>query len=99
MDINEYQREAVKTKHDDVHQDSLMLGVRLATRDVINAEHSEPTKEQTILMMHKLGDLLWYVANIAELSGYTMSELAAANLIRARLHKDKMKMNLEGDIT
>jgi NTP pyrophosphatase (non-canonical NTP hydrolase) len=46
---------------------------------------------------YELGDLLWYVANLASELGYTMSEIATMNINKLKDRKDRGVLKGDGD--
>jgi NTP pyrophosphatase (non-canonical NTP hydrolase) len=55
----------------------------------------ELTDEQTDLMARELGDVLWYVANLARLLGFSLADIASMNL--RKLADRKARGTLRGD--
>ena len=114
MDLNEYQREAVKTAvfpaEDGIAYCSLKLcgeagehaekvGKLYFRHDSGELEHMQ--KDMMDAKVHsivqELGDVMWYVANLAELYGYTLEEIAQMNLVKLRDRQERGVLKGSGD--
>lgn len=88
MTLDEYQAEAVKTLHKDA--DPIYLAGKLMREA---AEVAEPLLKfryhgkalDQAALMHELGDTLWYLATLADLMGWSLDDVAAANVANERL--------------
>lgn len=94
MDFNTYQKEALRTDRvpDDDDAGSLivpMLGLAGETGQLLS-EYKKHLRDGEAHRLFKervseeLGDLLWYVANVASKFDLSLSEIADANLIKVR---------------
>ena len=87
MNFDEYQQEAVKTRH--VRADAVYLAAKLtieaaevAQPIIKDAYHDKPAAADDIA--EELGDVLWYLANLADLCDMTLADIAAANIAKLR---------------
>ncbi len=97
MTFLEYQQEALKTLHPS--GDAMYLATKLMCEA---AEVTEPIAKNTYHGKHldseviadELGDVLWYLATLANLFGYTLDEIVEKNIakIRAR-HGERYNAN------
>ena len=54
-------------------------------------------QERTAEIVKELGDVLWYVANIAADLGTTLEEVAARNIEKLRSRADRDRLHGSGD--
>ena len=87
MDFNEYQQQAMKTKQGTA--DLLYSATKLhceageLAQPVIKHEyHGKPLDVEA--MIDEAGDLLWYLASIAQDLGVTLEEIAQRNIDKLR---------------
>jgi NTP pyrophosphatase (non-canonical NTP hydrolase) len=97
MDFNSYQKEALHTDRvpaDDGANDTLslivpMLGLAGETGQLLS-EYKKHLRDSGAHLLFKdraseeLGDLLWYIANVASKFGLSLSEIAVANLAKVK---------------
>lgn len=94
MTLDSYQRKALET--DCVHENALVYAVlklngeagevaELLGKSLRPSACQEGLKHKMLL---ELGDVLWYVAKIANELGYTLSEVADANLQKLQARKE-----------
>lgn len=53
-----------------------------------------PVRKEKLL--YELSDVLWYLARLSSEIGFSLDEVAAANLYKLQLRKDKDKLHGEG---
>ena len=90
MNMNDYQREALRTAGDPSAPGWLfekLLGLPEECGEVLGAVkkaeyHGHVTSSETI--KKELGDVLWYVATIAHWYGFDLGDVAAANVEKLR---------------
>ena len=101
MKLNDYQNEARKTAiypiDDGLTYTALGLcgeagEVAEKIKKFIRGDNSISLKED---LLHELGDVLWYLSNLAFECGYTLQEVAEVNLnkLGARMLSDTIKGN------
>lgn len=110
--FNEYQKKATTTHltHDVVTFDRLMcLGLGLCGEAGEVAEKVKkiyrdngrldavPTDEQKAALNKELGDVLWYLAVMADGLGLNLADIAASNLEKLRLRAEQGKISGSGD--
>ncbi|GAA1648797.1 nucleoside triphosphate pyrophosphohydrolase family protein [Actinoplanes couchii] len=90
MDLNEYQRAALRTaaprdKHNEVFH--LLLGlvgetgeVAEKAKKIVRDHGSDFSRWDTEDLKKELGDTLWYVAVLADHFGLTLADVAAGNV-------------------
>ena len=94
MDFNSYQEEALHTDRVPVQDEDIslivpMLGLVGETGQLLS-EYKKHLRDGEAHRLFKervseeLGDLLWYIANVASKFDLTLSEIAAANLVKVR---------------
>jgi len=55
------------------------------------------TKDRKKLLIKELGDVLWYLANIASDINVTLEDIAKSNLQKLNLRKEKNMLHGDGD--
>ena len=94
MDFNNYQNEALRTDRVPEDDDSAslivpMLGLAGETGQLLS-EYKKHLRDGEAHRLFKervseeLGDLLWYIANVASKFDLSLSEIAAANLVKVK---------------
>ena len=94
MDFNNYQKEALRTDRVPEDDDSAslivpMLGLAGETGQLLS-EYKKHLRDGEAHRLFKervseeLGDLLWYIANVASKFDLSLSEIAAANLVKVK---------------
>lgn len=48
-------------------------------------------------VVQELGDVLWYVANLADMYGYTLSEIAEMNIVKLKDRQERGVLKGSGD--
>ena len=87
MTLNEYQEEAKQTRG--AQCDRLYLGVKLleeaseASQPVIK-EHYHGKAIDVGHLMDELGDVLWYIATLADEFGWSLQDVAEYNILKLR---------------
>lgn len=86
--LNEYQDEAMRTHVEDpIRLPAYSLGLAGEAGEVCDlikkhlGHGHELDKEKVKL---ELGDVLWYVAGLAHVLGFSLSEVAAANILKLK---------------
>lgn len=90
MNMNDFQREALRTAGDPTNTGWLfekLLGLPEEVGEVLGAikkaeYHGHTTSSESI--KKELGDVLWYVSCIAYWYGYDLSDVATANVEKLR---------------
>lgn len=100
MDLNKYQKEAAKTafyEHDDIAY--CALGITGESGEI--ADHVKKmlrddagilTDERRENLKKELGDVLWYLSRMAGKLGYTLDDIAIANIQKI---KDRLSRNVQ----
>ena len=103
--LDEYQKFAVSTA-DDCAQNPLYLAVGLCeeagevagkVKKVVRDHHGFFTVDREKAVALELGDVLWYLANMAHKVGFSLSEIAALNEIKVRERIKFDTLHGEGD--
>jgi len=64
---------------------------------VIRDDESVLSQERRVALAHELGDVLWYVANLARELGYDLEAIGAMNLNKLASRKTREKLGGSGD--
>lgn len=85
MDFNEYQKHAKRTLTDDADCLNMVLGIAGEAGEV--ADYYKKTLYQkhgfcVNRVIEELGDILWYIANLATMYGVSLEEVARWNVIK-----------------
>ncbi len=103
MELNEYQKESRKTK---MYPEKLEGGIYYSTLGLCGEAGELANKVKKIArdnnfdkegIKGELGDILWYVASVAEEIGYSLDEIAASNLEKLNKRKQEGKISGNGD--
>ncbi len=108
MEIDDYQKESSKTlRVDSSELDKLLystLGlagesgeVANKVKKIIRDDGSQLSNKKKQEIASELGDVLWYLARVAELNGYKLSEIAQMNLDKLFSRMDRGKLGGDGD--
>lgn len=97
-DFNDYQKEAKSTAiySDEVALRYLSLGIAGEAGEFagkIAKHYRDGTRLNDVDLAKELGDILWFVALLADYLGYDMSEIARMNINKL---KDRQKRNVLG---
>ncbi len=106
MEINHYQQEAIRTA---IYPDNMRvtyptLGLAGEAGEVaekvkkVHRDHGgffDPIAKQAL--RKEIGDVLWYCAALASDLGFTLQEVAEANLEKLRARREKNLISGEGD--
>lgn len=85
MQLNEYQRQAMRT-HEATHPMRLagyglgLSGEAGEVADLLKKHLTHGHQLDLEKMALELGDVLWYVAGVAEMMGLTLDEIASKNI-------------------
>ena len=89
LTLNEYQRRAKRTRRDDQNQNEALanaaLGIAGEAGEVADTvkkalyQHHIIDRQQAL---EELGDVLWYISWLADLYGYTLEDVAHANILK-----------------
>jgi NTP pyrophosphatase (non-canonical NTP hydrolase) len=87
MTFDEYQQEAIRTRKGSA--DALYLAVKLPIESGEAAQHviKEVYHHKRVdldALSEELGDALWYIANLANVYGLSVADIAAANIAKLR---------------
>jgi NTP pyrophosphatase (non-canonical NTP hydrolase) len=103
MNFNEYQEAAVSTA---IYKDKYYPFLGLAgetgevcekTKKLIRDGNGEPTESYLKDIQKELGDVLWYVANIAHDLGIDLDEVAKTNIEKLKSRQERGVLGGSGD--
>lgn len=109
MELNEFQRHALETA---VYPGRWNTGGILYTTLGLNGEAGEVADKvkkvirddegvfddaKTVAIASELGDVLWYVATLADELGYTLAEVAATNVAKLKNRAERNVLSGSGD--
>ncbi len=111
MDFNEYQKKSrVTAKYPNVGDNLPYLGLGIAgesgevadkikkfIRDTEFTSVSDLTSEQKMPVAVELGDVLWYISQLATELGFTLEEVATMNIEKLYSRMDRAKLGGSGD--
>jgi NTP pyrophosphatase (non-canonical NTP hydrolase) len=107
MNFNEYQKEAIKTSIYKDNQQAWVCSVLGLTgeagevsdkfKKVLRDNNGELDVDSTKAIVMELGDVLWYLSNIASLMGIGLDTIASMNLDKLKSRYNRGKINGEGD--
>ena len=88
MELNEYQRLAIRTMRSDLNEEEKLLNCALGLGESGEVQnlvkklifHKHTKEECYPKIMDELGDIMWYVANSAETLGVSLSDIAELNI-------------------
>ena len=66
-------------------------------KKVIRDKGGYASEEDKTAIVKELGDVLWYVANVARYMGVSLSEIAEGNIEKLESRKKRNKLHGEGD--
>lgn len=87
MTLDEYQAEAVKTLHkgaDPIYLAGKLMCEAAEVAEPLLKRHYHGKALDRAALMHELGDTLWYLATLADLMGWSLDDVAAANVAKLR---------------
>lgn len=98
MNMNDYQKKALATAVDDGFElEQRILGLNGESGEIADMlkkwyrdDKADKSKLDKAGMASELGDVLWYVAALADYLGYELDEIAAANIAKLA---DRYKRN------
>jgi len=106
MNLNDYQQAALSTA---IYSEDFMIiypafglaseagEVAGKVKKVLRDNAGYFTKEKSIDIMHELGDVLWYVSAVARDLGFTLEEVAEANITKLADRAERDKLQGSGD--
>lgn len=105
LSLNEYQRQAKSTDMTAHHGfPYYALGVAGEAGEVaekvkkfLRDDNGELTEERRAAIKKELGDVMWYVAVLADKLGYSLEEVAQANIDKLSKRYDEGKLTGDGD--
>lgn len=106
MELSEYQRLSRSTAHYPRNEALTYPSLGLAgeagefadhAKKVIRDDGGEVTAERREAMAKELGDVLWYVAQLASELGLDLDEIAQGNLDKLRSRQQRGVLSGEGD--
>lgn len=106
MTFEEYQDKAMQTSMEYGAQAYNYGGLGLASeagevagklKRVIRDDHNQVTEEMRADLKKELGDVLWYVNFLTTQLGYTLEEVAEANIEKLHSRKDRGVLTGQGD--
>ena len=106
MNINEYQKEAVKTAMYGSGLKIVYPTLGLAgeagevadkVKKVIRDHNGEFSEELKLEIAKELGDVLWYCANISHDMGFTLDTIAKLNIEKIQSRRERNQISGSGD--
>ena len=107
MELNHYQKESRKTAlYPDVGRNSIYPTLGLVgeagevadkVKKILRDNNGVFDKESKDSIKFELGDVLWYISQLASELGYELDEVANANLKKLKSRKIRGKLNGSGD--
>ena len=106
MDLNEYQKRALETaiypSEAKIAYPTLGLTgeageVADKVKKVIRDNNGNFSKERCLEIAKEVGDVLWYIANLANDLGYTLEEIGEMNIEKLSSRKERGVLNGNGD--
>ncbi len=107
MDMDFYQKEARKTAvYPDVGNNLIYPAIGLAgetgevmekIKKMMRDDGNRLNDERREMIVKELGDVMWYVANLAAEIGVSLSEVAEKNLEKLRSRKERNVLHGDGD--
>lgn len=106
--MNDYQKQAlgtiVDTGDDFKNMVAFILGlsgeageVTEKYKKIVRDKNGVMSEEDKLEIIKELGDVMWYIAVIADKLGYSMDEVAGINLEKLYRRKDADKLKGSGD--
>ena len=109
LSLNEYQKEAMRTAFYPRFKDGSIplypvLGlvgesgeVAEKVKKILRDKNGFATEEDKQEIVKELGDVLWYIANLAKDLNYSLEEIAQMNLDKLNDRKDRGALGGSGD--
>ncbi|MFA5742471.1 MAG: nucleoside triphosphate pyrophosphohydrolase family protein [Candidatus Paceibacterota bacterium] len=107
MEFNQYQEEARKTAiypnkgSNFIYPTLGLVGeageVAEKIKKIIRDGDSVISEEKKAELAKELGDVLWYIANLAEELGVKLEDVAKGNMEKLRSRQERGKLHGEGD--
>ena len=107
MDLNDYQRESRKTAlYPDVGRNAIYPTLGLVgeagevadkVKKILRDRNGLFDHESKEAIKFELGDVLWYISQLSSELGYSLEEVANANLHKLKNRKSRGKIQGSGD--
>jgi NTP pyrophosphatase (non-canonical NTP hydrolase) len=105
MTFDEYQKKALATAIDEGSElEQRVLGLMGESGEIADKikkwyrdDKANPEKLPKQELAAELGDILWYIATLADYLGYGLQEIAAANVQKLEDRKNRDKLSGSGD--
>ena len=107
MNFDEYQREARRTAvYPNLDENFIYPTLGLCgeageiaekVKKIIRDDNGEMTYEKRIELKKELGDVLWYVSNLATELNLSLDEVAQFNLQKLKSRQDRNQLHGSGD--
>ena len=105
MTLNEYQEKAIKEafyEKDDITYNALGITGEAGeiadhVKKMLRDDNGILTPERREILKKELGDVLWYIANMARRLGVTLDEVGEANIKKIQDRKNRGVQHGSGD--
>lgn len=106
MDLNEYKKKAWKTaiypnKGNNIYYPALGLGeageIQNKVKKIMRDDNGKITEEKRKELIKEIGDLLWYIAALANELDVDLNEIAEENIKKLTSRAERGKLKGSGD--
>ena len=105
MNLNDYQKKALSTAVDkEFELEHRVLGIMGEAGELADKvkkwyrdDKADKSKLDKTGIASELGDVLWYVATLADYIGFSLEEIAAENVAKLASRKKRNKLGGSGD--